>query len=115
MREDGRVIHLNGTVITATNPVQVVNQSAYLAYVIFSIVAPGSSWKLTVQDKSSPTKNVLIPPFDFTPAGPDAPLVVKEWEPKRPCLMNNGIEILSAGTAGEAFMWVWFVWEPPQT
>jgi hypothetical protein len=92
--------------ITTAGTTRVFDGGCSLAYVIISVVAPGSNWNLTIQDANG---NILIPPPDLTP---QAGVIIRDWMPAIPPRMAGGIDIVSAGTPGDIWYWLWLDYSP---
>lgn len=98
--------------ITAAGTITVLDKTGYFLALIASVVTPGTL-AITIQDKATPV-NKLLPAVDLTPPGPVSGAIVKDWKPPQPVRMDGGIDIVTAGT-GEAYFWVYYLFEPEPT
>jgi hypothetical protein len=95
--------------ITAAGTQNVLGSTGYFLAIVASVVTPGTL-AITIQDKAT-TPNKLLPAIDLTPPGPVSGAIVKDWKAAQPVQMDGGIDIVTAG-AGEAYMWIWYLFEP---
>jgi hypothetical protein len=99
--------------ITAAGTITVLDSTGYFLAIVASVVTPGTL-AITIQDKATIPKK-LLPPFDLTPPGAGAGIVVRDWTAPQPLRMEGGIDIVTTG-AGEVYFWLFLLFEPdPQT
>jgi hypothetical protein len=98
--------------ITVAGTITVLDSTGYILALIASVVTPGTL-AIVIQDKATPP-NALLPAIDLTPPGPVSGALVKDWTAPRPVRMEGGIDIVTTGT-GEAYFWIFFLFEPQAT
>ena len=95
--------------ITTNATTTVIDKSVYLTRVIIAMVNTGTTWTIGITDRGSPATYV-VPPVE-----PDKAVDAtgRAWAPEQPILMENGINVVSAGgTPGNANIWIWYKTQP---
>jgi hypothetical protein len=95
--------------ITAAGTNTVLTSTGYFLALIASVAAAGTL-VITIQDKAT-TPNKLLPAIDLTPPGPVNGALVKDWKASQPVRMDGGIDVVATGT-GEAYLWIFYMFEP---
>ena len=95
--------------ITAAGTQNVLDNTGYLLALILSVATPGTL-AITIQDKAT-TPNKLLPAIDLT-LGTDSDAIVKDWKAPQPVRMDGGIDIVTTGTGGEVYFWIFYLFEP---
>jgi hypothetical protein len=98
--------------ITAAGTKNVLDNTGYFLSIIASVATPVGV-VITIQDKAT-TPNKLLAALALTPPDPTSDALVKEWTAPQPVRMDGGIDIVSTGT-GEAYLWVFYLFEPEPT
>jgi hypothetical protein len=98
--------------ITAAGTQTVLDSTGYFLTLIASVATPGTL-AITIQDKAT-TPNKLLPGIDLT-LGTDSDAIVKDWKAPRPVRMDGGIDIVTTGTGGEVYFWIFYLFEPEPT
>ncbi len=91
--------------ITTSDTTTAIGETRYLTQLVIGCDNAGSSWTLSIQDKSTPAK-VLIPTFTLAVPSDGNPNVLLNF--KESILMSGGIDIVTAGTPGVVSVWLSF-------
>jgi hypothetical protein len=83
--------------ITSSATTTPISASCYVSSIVASCSNAGTSWTLQIQDKAS-TPNVLISPFTLIVPADGLPNINVAYD--RPQRAVDGIDIITAGTAG---------------
>jgi hypothetical protein len=88
--------------ITTSTTTTLMDTSCVISQIVISVADPGTSWTLKIQDKASPAF-VLLPAIALaSPSTPDAAIIKFQ----DPIFMEGGIDIITAGTAGQVAVWI---------
>jgi hypothetical protein len=86
----------------------VIDKDAVLLGLTMAVVDPGLNWKIGITGANG----FLIGTIDTGPK--QAGQIAREWKPPFPARMAGGIKIISSGTPGDAYLWIWFTYDPAQ-
>ena len=91
--------------ITTAATTTVTSTRCLISQVVISCASAGTTFKLKIQDKATPSPFVLIPEFTLivpTDGMPNVDLLWKDF----PVSMDGGIDIITTGTPGEVSVWL---------
>ncbi len=81
-----------------------IDTSTYIVQYTIACSDAGSSWTLKIQDKTSGNPFVLVPAFTLIVPTDGYPNAYMKFD--EPIPMQGGIDIVTAGTEGEVFVWL---------
>lgn len=67
------------------------------------MASPGTTWKLRIQDKTSPDPFIIVP--EVTLSSP----TLADWKIQgyeKPLRMDGGVDIVTTGTPGVVAVWI---------
>lgn len=91
--------------ISTSVTTNVATQSSLIFQIIIACSNAGTGWTLTIQDEATPAPFVLIPAFTLTVPTNGIP-INSLLNLQEPLLMENGMDIITAGTPGVVSIWM---------
>jgi hypothetical protein len=91
--------------ITTSTTTNVTTETCYLLGLYLAVNSPGTSWTLSLKDRDSTVHSLGVLLLNAPGNATDINGLIKELP--FPARMANGIDIVTAGTAGNVDIWIY--------
>lgn len=89
--------------IASSTTTAVINQPCSVTQVFIAVANAGTTWKLSIQDRSDPDPLVFVP--EVTLSTPSlGSWIYQHFE--EPLVMDGGVDAITSGTAGALAIWI---------